>query len=92
MQSFFMGIISGLLSFFSSRQSSSTAFYPNDHKLSGQEQKEFSNKFLKQQGVPTPGHLPLVEDHTEATFRNEKEVAAKAVVLYGLIMLNILPT
>ena len=61
------------------------AFYPKDHKLSGQERKEFSDKFLKQKGVPVLEHLPLVEDYTNAKFRDEKEVARKAVVLYGLI-------
>lgn len=63
----------------------STAFYPTDHKLTGQERKDFSNKFLKQKGVPVLDHLPLVEDYIEAKFRDEKEVAKKAVVLYGLI-------
>jgi len=61
------------------------AFYPKDHKLTAQERKEFSDKFLKQKGVPVLEHLPLVEDFTNARFRNEKEVAQKAVVLYGLI-------
>jgi hypothetical protein len=60
-------------------------YYPKDHKLSGQERKEFSDKFLKQKGVPVLANLPFVEDYTNAKFREEKEVARKAVVLYGLI-------
>jgi hypothetical protein len=61
------------------------AKYPKDHKLSSQERKDFSNKFLKRKGVPVLEHLPLIEDHTNARFRDEKEVARKAIVLYGLI-------
>ena len=64
------------------------AFYPKDHKLTGQERKDFSNKFLKQKGVPTLEHLPLVEDYREARFRDQKEVARKAIVLYGLVYVS----
>jgi len=92
-----MGLLTGLLSLFGcgqKKQSNSKAntvdtvviaIYPKDHKLTGQERKEFSNKFLKQKGVPILEHLPLVEDFTEAKFRDKNEVAKKAVVLYGLI-------
>jgi Domain of unknown function (DUF4272) len=93
----FMGLFTGLLSLFGCGQkkqsntrantidTGSIAFYAKDRKLTGQERKEFSNKFLKQKGVPILDHLPLVEDYTEARFRDDKEVARKAVVLYGLI-------
>jgi hypothetical protein len=95
--SIFMGLFAGLFSLFGCKQKKqsnseakiidtvSIAFYPKDHKLTGEERKEYSNKFLKQKGVPVLEHLPLVEDYREAKFRNEKEVAKKAVVLYGLI-------
>lgn len=59
--------------------------YPADHKLTSEERKNITNAFLKQKGVPTLEHLPVVEDYKNARFRNEKEVAKKAVVLYGLI-------
>ncbi|MBS1732649.1 MAG: DUF4272 domain-containing protein [Bacteroidetes bacterium] len=93
----FMGLLTGMFSLLGcgQKKNSSTkanavdtgsiAFYPKDHKLTGQERKDFSNKFLKQKGVPTLDHLPLVEDFTEAKFRDKNEVAKKAVVLYGLI-------
>ncbi|GAO43339.1 DUF4272 domain-containing protein [Flavihumibacter petaseus] len=92
-----MGLLAGLFSLFGCGQTKnsntktnavdtgSIAFYPKDHKLTGQERKDFSNRFLKQKGVPTLDHLPLVEDFTEAKFRDRNEVAKKAVVLYGLI-------
>lgn len=94
-----MGLFVGFLSLFGCGQTNqsksnananivdtvSIAFYPKTHKLTGQERKEYSNKFLKQKGVPVLDHLPLVEDYTEAKFRSEKEVAKKAVVLYGMI-------
>lgn len=92
-----MGLLSGLLSLFGcnpkSKQQSKvitadTSFisiYPTDHKLTSQERKNFTNVFLKQRGVPTLEHLPFVEDYKKAKFRDEKEVACKAVVLYGLI-------
>lgn len=83
-----MGLLSGLLSLLGCKQkesSASVAYYPNDHKLSGQERKNFTNKFLKQKNVPVLEHLPLVEDYEEARFRDEKEVARKAVVLSGLL-------
>jgi hypothetical protein len=93
----FMGLLTGLFSLFGCRQKkqsnsktnivdiASVAVYPKDHKLTGQERKDFSNKFLKQKGVPILEHLPLVEDFTVAKFRDKNEVAKKAVVLYGLI-------
>jgi len=62
-----------------------TAVYPKDHKLTSEERKGFSNKFLTKMGVPILEHLPLIEDYTEAKFRGEKEVAKKAVVLYGVM-------
>ena len=94
---FFMGLVAGLFSLFGCGQkrrlnpkvnkvdSLATAIYPKDHKLTAQERKEFSDKFLKQKGVPVLEGLPFVDDYTNAKFRNEKEVAKKAVVLYGLI-------
>ncbi|MFT3704986.1 MAG: DUF4272 domain-containing protein [Agriterribacter sp.] len=93
----FMGILTGLFSLFGWGQkkqliskvntidTASIAFYPKDHKLTAQERKDFSNKFLKQKGVPTLEHLPLVEDFTQARFRGKNDIAKKAVVLYGLI-------
>ncbi len=92
-----MGLLTGLFTLFGCGQKKQSnaktntvdtvaiAIYPKDHKLTGQERKEFSNKFLKQKGVPILEHLPLVEDFTEAKFRDKNEVAKKAVVLYGLI-------
>ena len=92
-----MGLLTGLFTLFGCGQkkqsnskanivdTTSMAIYPKDHKLTGQERKEFSNMFLKQKGVPVLEHLPLVEDFTEAKFRDKNEVAKKAVVLYGLI-------
>lgn len=92
-----MGFFAGLLSLFGCGQKKqpaaqanttdtlSAASYPKDHKLIAEERKDYSNKFLKQKGVPVLGHLPLIEDHTQARFRDEKEVARKAVVLYGLL-------
>lgn len=59
--------------------------YPTDHKLTMQERKDLTNKFLNQQGVPTLEYLPFVEDYTEARFRDQREVACKSVVVYGLI-------
>lgn len=59
--------------------------YPTDHKLTSDERKNFTNKFLTQKGVPTLEHLPFVEDYKNAHFRDVNEVASKAVVLYGLI-------
>ena len=63
----------------------SQPIYPADHKLTAQERKSLSNKYLKQKGVPVLEHLPLVADYRTAKFRNEKEVAKKALVLSGLI-------
>lgn len=60
-------------------------FYLDDHLLTSQERKEYSIQFLQQQDVPILASLPLIEDHTTARFRTAEEVAAKAVVLYGLI-------
>ncbi|OQP66843.1 hypothetical protein A3860_00285 [Niastella vici] len=97
---FLVGILSGLFSLFgcaqkkhsatkaikaTKRDTAFVAYYPTDHKLSKEERKSFSNKFLKLKGVPILEGLPFVEDYTEAKFRDEKEVAKKAVVLYGLI-------
>lgn len=92
-----MGLLTGLFTLFGYGQKKQSiaktnsfdkvpiVIYPKGHKLTGQERKEFTNKFLKQKGVPTLEHLPLVEDFTEAKFRDKNEVAKKAVVLYGLI-------
>jgi hypothetical protein len=92
-----MGLLSGLFTLFGcdqkSRQQSKAIktnttianIYPTDHKLTSQERKGLTNAFLKQKGVPTLDHLPLVDDYKGARFREEKEVARKAVVLYGLI-------
>jgi len=92
-----MALLTGLFSLFGYGQknrenskvinhdSTLQSIYPNDHKLTGQERKEFTNKFLTQKGVPVMEHLPLVDDYKNARFRNEKEIASKAVVLYGLI-------
>ena len=91
-----MGLLSGLFTLFGcgqkSRQSKAAKvvtpianIYPTDHKLTSQERKDLTNAFLKQKGVPTLEHLPLVEDYKEARFRDEKEVARKAIILYGLI-------
>ncbi|MES2774052.1 MAG: DUF4272 domain-containing protein [Bacteroidota bacterium] len=65
--------------------STTAGIYTTDHKLTGEERKNVTNKFLKQKGVPTLEHLPLVDDHKQARFRSQNEVARKAVVLYGLI-------
>jgi len=92
-----IGLFSGLFSLFGCGQkkqsvakvtiqdTTAVVFYPKDHKLSKEERKEFSNKFLKQKGIPILEGLPFVEDYKDAKFRDEKEVAKKAVVLYGLI-------
>lgn len=92
-----MGLLSGLSTFFGcaqkgKQQSTAAAtdtltasIYPTDHKLTSQERKDLTNAFLKQKGIPTLDHLPFVEDYKEARFRDAKEVARKAVVLYGLI-------
>jgi hypothetical protein len=53
--------------------------------LTSQERKDLTNAFLKQKGVPILESLPLVEDYKIAKFRDTKEIASKAVVLYGLI-------
>ena len=93
----FMAFLTGLLSLFgcetkknqSSKRTvikkSFNANYPKDHKLSGQERKEYSNLFLKQRGVPTLEHLPLVDDYTVARFRDPIKIARRSVILYGLI-------
>jgi hypothetical protein len=92
-----MWLFTGLLSLLGCKQknqsntkgkiadATSITIYPKDHKLTAEERKKYSNTFLKQKGVPVLEHLPLVEDYREAKFRDEKEVARKAVVLYGLI-------
>lgn len=92
-----MGLFTALLSLFSCGQkkqsnskvsivdTGSVPAYPKDHKLTAEERKEYSERFLKQKGVPVLDHLPLIDDYTDARFRDEKEVARKAVVLYGLI-------
>jgi Domain of unknown function (DUF4272) len=93
----FMGLLSGLLTLFGCDQKSKQQskapkadtttenIYPTNHKLASQERKDLSNVYLKQKGVPVLEHLPFVEDYKEARFRDQKEVARKAVVLYGLI-------
>jgi len=90
-----MGLLTSILSFFGCGQKSnenketismtSLTIYPTDHKLTMQERKDLTNKFLKQKGVPTLEHLPFVEDYTEASFRDQREVACKVVVVYGLL-------
>jgi len=59
--------------------------YPRDHKLNSQERKDITNKFLEGKKIPTLANLPLVEDYTIARFRDEREIARKSVVLYGLL-------
>jgi hypothetical protein len=92
-----MALLSGLFSLFGcntkAKQNSKTTnfdttivnIYPTDHKLTSQERKDLTNAFLKQKGVPILESLPLVEDYKIAKFRDTKEIASKAVVLYGLI-------
>src|SRR4051794_33234440 len=57
----------------------------NDHKLTALERKNNSERLLKEKGVPVLESLPFIDDYTNARFRNEKDVAAKAIVLFGLI-------
>jgi hypothetical protein len=95
-----ISVLMGLFSFFNCRPKESKnlaviksvvatdSIYPTDHKLTGEERKEFTNSFLKQKGIPVLAHLPLVDDYRTARFRKEKDVAAKAVVLYGLIFVS----
>src|SRR5690349_4932057 len=93
-----VGILSGILSLLGCQQKKQSAkkiikqdtttfteYYPKDHKLTREERKDFSNRILKQKGIPILESLPFVDDYKDAKFRNEKEVAKKAVVLYGLI-------
>lgn len=85
-----MGLLRWFLGFFDRDQSEATnphqiSYYPVDHKLTGQERKECTHSFLRKMRIPFLEQLPLVVDHTVASFRNEKDVAGKAVVLYGLI-------
>ncbi len=89
-----IAILTSILSFFGCGQQSNSnmeklsvtqTIYPTDHKLTMQERKDLTNKFLKQNGVPTLDHLPFVEDYTVARFRDQKEVACKVVVVYGLL-------
>lgn len=59
--------------------------YSSKEKLTGEERKRRTNAFLKKQNVATLEHLPLVEDFTEARFRDEKEISKRCVVLYGIV-------
>ena len=59
--------------------------YPRDHKLTFKERKVLTNKFLIQKGIPILESLPDVVDYREASFRDQKEIASKCVVLYGLM-------
>ena len=47
--------------------------------------KERTEGYLKSLGVPVNPHLPLVEGETAVRFREPKEVAKRAVVLYALV-------
>lgn len=75
-----MGLLTSLFSF-----SNGQTIYPTDHKLTMEERKDATNKFLKQKGVPTLKSLPFVDDYTVAHFRDSKEIASKTVVLFGLL-------
>jgi hypothetical protein len=59
--------------------------YSSATNLTGEERKNRTNEFLKDLKVPILEHLPLVEDFTEAQFRNDKEVAERCIILYGII-------
>ncbi|WP_329904155.1 DUF4272 domain-containing protein [Porphyromonas pogonae] len=86
-----MGILTSIFSFFGCGQNSNKkrmtmqTVYATDHKLTMQERKEFTNSFLRQKGIPILEHLPFVEDYAEARFRDQRQVACKSVVIYGLI-------
>jgi hypothetical protein len=59
--------------------------YASTTNLTGEERKKRTNEFLKDLKVPTLEHLPLVEDFNEAKFRNDREVAERCIILYGII-------
>jgi hypothetical protein len=59
--------------------------YFSTTSLTGEERKLRTNEYLKALKVPTLEHLPLVEDFNDARFRNDREVAERCVVLYGII-------
>ena len=59
--------------------------YSSATNLTGEERKHRTNEFLKNLKVPILEHLPLVEDFSEAQFRDEKDVAERCVILYGII-------
>jgi len=59
--------------------------YSSTSNLTGEERKNRTNEFLKDIKVPTLEHLPLVEDFTVAQFRDDKQVAERCIVLYGII-------
>ena len=59
--------------------------YSSATNLTGEERKHRTNEFLKNFKVPILEHLPLVEDFSEAQFRDEKDVAERCVILYGII-------
>lgn len=60
-------------------------YYPTDHKLSWVERKQCSIKLLRDKGIPVIEHLPGIEDYETARYRDAKEVAGKALVLFGLV-------
>ena len=75
-----MALFTSIFSF-----SNGQTIYPTDHKLTMQERKDATNKFLRKKGIPILKSLPFVDDYTVAQFRDSKEVASKTVVLFGLL-------
>ena len=75
-----MGLLTSLFSF-----SNGQTIYPTDHKLTMNERKEATNKYLKKKRIPILKSLPFVDDYTVAQFRESKDVASKTVVLFGLL-------
>ncbi|HJP63736.1 MAG TPA: DUF4272 domain-containing protein [Mucilaginibacter sp.] len=59
--------------------------YPHGRQLSSAERKEITNNFLKKIRVPILNSLPVVEDHTNAHFRTNIEVARRCLILFSLI-------
>jgi hypothetical protein len=94
----YLGLIFGLFFLFScgqnrTKQNENSSFdsmmmtpdYSSTTNLTGEERKRRTNEFLKELKVPTLEHLPLVEDFKEAQFRNDREVAERCIILYGII-------
>lgn len=59
--------------------------YPEGRKLSNLERRAYTNKFLTKIGFPLDTNTYLLPGFPYAHFRDQKEIARRAVVLYALI-------